>query len=94
MTEPTRSPTNPTSPVESLAQARAFIDPIAAERAARGAHLPPEHLEAAAALLTDLWQAAAAHGITADQPGHTLHLPRAALDTITAAHKRRAGRGA
>jgi hypothetical protein len=56
-------------------------------RQRRGTHTPPERLEAAAALLVDLWAAAARHGITPDHPAWTFHLPRAALDTATAARK-------
>lgn len=68
--------------VNHLADAHAFIEPIAA---ARRRHVTDEHLERTAALLADLWAAAARHGITSDQPGYHTHLPRAAFDTITAA---------
>jgi hypothetical protein len=71
--------------VNHLAAARAFIEPIAAARHNRGRHVTEEHLERAAALLADLWAAAARHGITSHQPGYHTHLPRAAFDTITAA---------
>jgi hypothetical protein len=73
----------------NLHDARHAIDAIASDRRARGAHIPPEHVEAAAALLVDLWAAAARHGIGPDHPGHTLHLPRAALDTVGARARRR-----
>jgi hypothetical protein len=71
--------------VNHRADAYVFIEPIAAARRNRGRHVTDEHLERAAALLADLWAAAAHHGITADQPGYHTHLPRAALDAITAA---------
>ena len=67
--------------VSHLADAHAFIEPIAAAHRNRGRHVTEEYLERAAALLVDLWATAARHGIT---PDHT-HLPRAAFDTITAA---------
>jgi hypothetical protein len=70
-----------------LHHARRAIDAIAADRRARGAHIPPDHVEAAAALLADLWAVAIRHGIRSDQPGYDLHIPRAALDTISAARK-------
>jgi hypothetical protein len=70
-----------------LSQARTRLTALAADRQHRGTHTPPEHLEAAAALLVDLWAAAARHGITPAHPAWTFHLPRAALDTITAARK-------
>jgi hypothetical protein len=73
----------------NLHHAQQAIDRIAADRRARGAHIPPDHIEAAAALLLDLWAAAARHGIGADHLGHTLHLPRAALDTVGARARRR-----
>jgi hypothetical protein len=73
----------------TLHDARQAIDGIAADRRARGTHIPPDHIEAAAALLVDLWAAAARHGIGANHPGHTLHLPRAALDTVAARARRR-----
>ena len=68
-----------------LADARAFIEPIAAARRKRGRQITEHHLQRTAALLADLWAAAARHGITPDQPGYHTHLPRAAFDTITAA---------
>jgi hypothetical protein len=71
--------------VNHLADASAFIEPIAAARRNRGRHVTEEHLQRTAALLADLWAAAARHGITPDQPGYHTHLPRAAFDTITAA---------
>jgi hypothetical protein len=71
--------------VNQLADAHAFIEPIAAARRARSRLVTDQHLQRAAALLADLWAAAAGHGITPDQPGHHTHLPRAAFDTIAAA---------
>jgi hypothetical protein len=71
--------------VNHLADARAVIEPIAAARRNRGRHITHEHPERAAALLADLWTAAARLGITPEQPGYHTHLPRAAFDAITAA---------
>jgi hypothetical protein len=71
--------------VNDLADAQAFIEPIATARRTRGRHVTDEHLERAAALLADLYTAAARHGIKSDQPGYHTHLPRAAFDTIAAA---------
>jgi hypothetical protein len=71
--------------VDHLADAHAFIEPIAAARRARGGLVSDQHLQRAAALLADLWLAATRHGITPDQPGYRTHLPRAAFDAITAA---------
>jgi hypothetical protein len=78
------APIHPQHAPADPAAARAAVQQLADERAARGAHLPPEHVEAAAALLADLWAVAARHGITPDQWGWRSHLPRAALDTIGA----------
>jgi hypothetical protein len=75
--------------MSNLHHARQAIDAIAADRRARGGHIPPDHIEAAAALLLELWAAATRHGIRPDHPGHTLHLPRAALDTVGARARRR-----
>jgi len=72
----------------ALDHARAAIEPIAADRRSRGATIPASQLEAAAALLVDLWQAAARHAITADHRAWTTYLPRVALDTITARPRR------
>ena len=58
-----------------LDHARAAIEPIAADRRSRGATIPASQLEAAAALLVDLWQAAARHAITADHRAWTTYLP-------------------
>jgi hypothetical protein len=71
--------------MHNLAAARAFLEPIAATRRSRGRLVIDQHLQRAAALLADLWAAAAAHGITPDQPGYHTHLPRAAFDTVAAA---------
>ena len=71
-----------------LADAHAFIEPIAAARRNRGRHVTDEHLQRAAALLADLWAAAARQGITPDHWGYHAHLPRAALDTISAPSRR------
>ena len=71
--------------MDDLADAHAFLEPIAATRRSRGRLVTDQHLQRAAALLTDLWAAASAHGLTPDQPGYHTHLPRAAFDTIAAA---------
>jgi hypothetical protein len=75
--------------MSDLDHARACLHPLAAERRARGRPIAPEQLARAAALLTDLWAAAERHGITRDQVGATFHLPRAALDSVTAAARSR-----
>jgi len=72
----------------ALDHARTVIDDLAADRRSRGATITADQLEAAAALLVDLWAAAARHGI---DPGHrawTTYLPRAALDSTTKFPKR------
>jgi hypothetical protein len=75
------------------AAARAAIQRVVDERIARHATIPPEEVRAAAAmLLAGLWEVAAEHGVTADQWGWTNHLPRAALDTMSAAAKHRPAR--
>jgi hypothetical protein len=74
---------------DPLTQARTQLAAIAADRQRRGTPAPPEHLEAAAALLVDLWTTATRHGITPNHPAWTFHLPRAALDTISATRKQR-----
>jgi hypothetical protein len=53
-----------------------------------GARLDDDQKRAAAALLVDLWAAAARHGITPDQFGWRRHLPRAAVDSIAAIGRR------
>lgn len=68
-----------------LHDARRAVDALAADRRSRGKHVPPAHVEAAAALLADLWAVAARHGVGPDHRAWTTYLPRAALDTITAA---------
>jgi hypothetical protein len=75
--------------MSDLATARAVLNPLTAQRRTRGQPVPPDQLDRAAALLVDLWAAAARHGITPDHWGYTLHLPRAALDTITASTRAR-----
>jgi hypothetical protein len=72
---------------DPLTQARTHVAALAADRQRRGTPTRPEDLETAAALLVDLWAAATRHGITPDHPAWTFHLPRAALDTISAARK-------
>jgi hypothetical protein len=69
--------TDPTS-------ARQLLGELAEERRGRGQHISPEQVGRAAALLVDLWAAAAMHGVGPDHWGYTAHLPRAALDTINA----------
>lgn len=63
-------------------------DPIAArariDQAAEGHQVPAEALDAAAALLADLWLAAAAHGVSADALAAVTSLPTAALDAVLA----------
>ncbi len=83
------APTRQAIPTIDLATARTAIRQLADERAARGTRVPPEQLDAAAALLVDLWASAARHAVTPEQWGWQAHLPRAALDTIIAAHKYR-----
>jgi hypothetical protein len=53
---------------DPLTQARTHLTALAADRQRRGTPTPPEHLEAAAALLVDLWATATRHGITPDHP--------------------------
>jgi hypothetical protein len=74
------------------ARAHLLVAELAEDRRARGHHISPQQVERAAALLADLWAAAARHGITADNWGHTAHLPRAALDAISAPPHRPPGR--
>ncbi len=71
-----------------LHQARAAVQQLASKRKTA---VPPEQVEAAAALLADLWPVAARHGVTAGSDGWSIHAPRAALDMTIAA--RRAKRG-
>lgn len=69
--------------MSALDHARAVISDLAADRRGRGATITADQLEAAAALLVDLWAAATRHGI---DPGHrawTTYLPRAAIDSTT-----------
>jgi hypothetical protein len=68
----------------TLDHARTVIGDLAADRRSRGATITADQLEAAAALLVDLWDAAARHGIGAAHRAWTAYLPRAALDTATA----------
>jgi hypothetical protein len=70
-------------------QAQAAIRQLASERPSR----PPtaQETQAAAALLADLWAAAARHGITPGTPGWARHLPRAALDATVAAGRPKRG---
>jgi hypothetical protein len=70
--------------MSALDRARTVIGELAADRRSRGATITADQLEAAAALLVDLWAAAARHGIGPDHRAWTTHLPRAALDTTTA----------
>jgi hypothetical protein len=70
--------------MSDLAAARVLLDTLAAQRRTHGQPVTADQLDRAAALLVDLWTAAARHGITPDHWGYTLHLPRAALDTISA----------
>jgi hypothetical protein len=76
-----------TDPVD----ARQLIGDLADDRRARGHHISPTQVERAAALLADLWIVAARHGISADHWGHAAHLPRAALDAVTAPPRRPPG---
>jgi hypothetical protein len=89
VTDRDRPPERSSPVADPLTQAPTYLAPLVADRQRRGTHTAPEHLEAAAALLVDLWAAAARHGITPDHHVWSFHLPRAALDTITAARKRR-----
>jgi hypothetical protein len=73
--------------------ARAHLQPLADDRRTRGANLPEADVEAAAALLVDLWAAAARHGITPQHRAWTFHLPRAALDVTAAARRKARGAG-
>lgn len=73
---------------DPLTQARTSVAALATDRQRRGTTTRSEDIEAAAKLLVDLWAAAARHGITADQPAWTFHLPRAALDTISAQRRK------
>ena len=68
-----------------------LVAELAEDRRARGHHISPTQVERAAALLVDLWTAAAPHGIGPDHWGHTAHLPRAALDTVSAPPRRPPG---
>lgn len=68
----------------TLDHARTVITDLASDRRSRGATLTADQLEAAAALLVDLWAAAARHGIDPDHRAWTTYLPRAALDAATA----------
>jgi hypothetical protein len=73
---------------DPLTQARTRVAALAADRQRRGIPVRPEDIEAAAKLLVDLWVTASRHGITADHPAWNFHLPRAALDTISAGHRK------
>ena len=72
-----------------LASARAHVHALAEDRRARGRIVSTDQIEAAAALLVDLWAAAYRYGISPTDHGWTTHLPRAALATATAARKQR-----
>ncbi len=67
----------------ALDHARTVIDDLAADRRSRGATITADQLEAAAALLVDLWAAAIRHGIDPDHRAWTTYLPRTALDSVT-----------
>jgi hypothetical protein len=71
--------------------AHQLVAELAEDRRARGHHISPQQVQRAAALLADLWAAAARHGITTDHWAHTAHLPRAALDAISAPPRRPPG---
>jgi hypothetical protein len=77
--------------VTDPALAYRLVAELAEDRRARGHHISPTQVERAAALLVDLWTAAAPHGIGPDHWGHTAHLPRAALDTVSAPPRRPPG---
>jgi hypothetical protein len=77
--------------VTDPAHAYRLVAELADDRRARGHHISPTQVERAAALLVDLWAAAARHGIGPDHWGHAAHLPRAALDTISAPPRRPPG---
>ena len=68
----------------ALDHARTVINELAADRRSRGATIAAPQLEAAAALLVDLWAAATRHGIDPAHRAWTTYLPRAALDAATA----------
>lgn len=67
---------------------------LAAVREFAGGRLDESQERAAAALLGDFWTVAARHGITPDQWGWRIHLPRAAVNSIAAMGRRgpRSGR--
>jgi hypothetical protein len=83
-------PPERSSPVaDPLTQARTHLAPLVADHQRRSTPAALAHLEAAAALLANLWAAAAArHSITPDHRAWSFHLPCAALDTIAAARQR------
>jgi hypothetical protein len=91
VTDRDRPPERRSPVADPLTQARTYLAPLVTDRQRRNTHAAPEHLEAAAALLVDLW-AAARHGTTLDHCGWSFHLPRAALDTITARKRHHADR--
>jgi hypothetical protein len=70
-------------------QARIAVQQLVTER--RSMTVTDEEAEAAAALLADLWSAAMPHGIAPGSPGWSRHLPRAALDAVTASMRRKRG---
>jgi hypothetical protein len=84
-------PTSRGGSVTDPALAYRLVAELAEDRRARGHHISPTQVERAAALLVDLWAAAARHGIGTDHWGHAAHLPRAALDTISAPPRRPPG---
>ena len=73
---------------DPLTQARTRIAALAADRQRRGTPTRPGDIEAAAKLLVDLWSVAARHGITPDHRAWSFHLPRAALDIISAGDRK------
>lgn len=77
---------------DPLTQARTHVAALVADRQRRSTPTRPEDAEAAAKLLVDLWAAADRHGITSDHPAWSFHLPRVAVDTMCAAHRKLVGR--
>ncbi len=83
VTDPPSHPLGRPPLMPALDHARTVIDDLAADRRSRGATITADQLEAAAALLVDLWAAAARHGIDPAHRAWTTYLPRAALDSTT-----------
>lgn len=71
-----------------LRQARAAVQQLADKRSPA---VPQEQVDAAAALLADLWPVIARHGIKAGSDGWAIHAPRAALDMTIAARRPKRG---